>query len=73
MLESFLDECAGNIKLLTNILEGILRGAPGSRYDTVFNLDTVGDWQGKMMSEVLEEGYDRIVEGLALLGRIRSL
>ena len=73
IVDGFLDECAGNVKVLSSILEGILRGSPGSRYDTVFNLDTLGDWQGKMMSEVLEEGYDRIVEGLTLLGRIRAL
>lgn len=73
LLDGFLDECAASVKILSSILEGILRGSPAGRYDTVFNLDTVGEWQGRLMSEVLEEGYDRIVEGLALLGRIRAL
>ena len=72
LVQGFLDDCELNIKMLINVVEGILRGSPGNRYDTVFNLDTVGDWQGRLMSEVLDEAYERAGEGLSLLSRIRS-
>jgi hypothetical protein len=72
-MSGFLDECTHSVKLLVSLLDGILRGSPGNRFDTVFNLNTLGDWQDRLMSEILEEAYERVSESLGLLAKVRAV
>ncbi len=71
-IATFVEERSTQLKMLTLLLEGILRGQPGQQYDTLANLDAVGEGQNRFIMQACEEGLDMIVDALTLLQEIRK-
>jgi len=71
-IATFVEERSTQLKVLTLLLEGILRGEPGQQYDTLANLDAVGEGQNSFIMQACEEGLDIIIDALTLLQEIRK-
>jgi hypothetical protein len=71
---SFLaSECTKRLANIERVLEGVLRSAPGERYDSLANIGSIGGVGNKLLVAAWADGLDQTRNALAILRRLRSL
>jgi hypothetical protein len=66
-------ECVKKLANIERVIEGVLRSAPGERYDSLANMGTIGGVGNKLLVATWGDVLDQIRNALSILRRIRSL
>ena len=73
MARALTDQAIGQLHALVSLLNGVLHGESGERYDTLSNLEQLGGRENKTLLADVEAASSRIAEAWNLLCEIRDV
>lgn len=70
---AIIEQTGRHLQALAHILGGILHGEPGSQFDTLSNLASIGGRENKKLISSWHDILDQIVQSMNLLAEIKEL
>ncbi len=70
---AIIEQACAHLQAMAHILGGILHGEPGSQFDTLTNIDSIGGRENKKLISSWHDILDQIVQSMNLLVEIKEL